>query len=41
MEQAFAADREQSEEITLESWNHRSFRVRVRDWMASTVESWL
>jgi cardiolipin synthase len=41
MEQAFAADREQSEEITLQSWKHRSYRVRLRDWMAGIVETWL
>jgi cardiolipin synthase len=38
MEQAFAADREQSNEITRQAWENRSLRVRVRDWLASTVE---
>jgi cardiolipin synthase len=38
MEQAFAADREQSTEITPQAWENRSLRVRVRDWLASTVE---
>ncbi len=41
MEQAFAADREQSREITLRSWEHRSYRVRMRDWLASTIQGWL
>jgi cardiolipin synthase len=41
MEQAFAADREQSRQITLQSWERRSYRVRMRDWMAGSVESWL
>lgn len=41
MEQAFAADREQSRQITRRSWEHRSMRVRVRDWLASTVQGWL
>jgi cardiolipin synthase len=41
MERAFAADREQSRQITLQAWERRSCRVRVRDWLASTVETWL
>ncbi len=41
MEQAFAADREQSTEITAQAWENRSLRVRVRDWLASTVERML
>jgi cardiolipin synthase len=41
MEQAFAADREQSTEITREGWDHRGVRIRIRDWFASTVERWL
>lgn len=41
LEQAFAADREQSKEITSEGWAKRSIRVRMRDWLASTVERWL
>jgi cardiolipin synthase len=41
MEQAFAADREQSTAITAESWANRSVRVRIRDWLASTVQRWL
>jgi cardiolipin synthase A/B len=41
MEQAFAADREQSAEITREPWENRSVRVRMRDWLASTVQGWL
>jgi cardiolipin synthase A/B len=41
MEQAFAADREQSTEITAQGWAQRSIRVRIRDWLASTVQSWL
>ncbi len=41
MEQAFFADREQSREITLQSWEQRSFRVRMRDWLAGTVQTWL
>jgi cardiolipin synthase A/B len=41
MERAFAADREQSRQITLQRWEHRPFRVWVRDWLASTVQGWL
>jgi len=41
MEQAFAADRERSRAITPQSWEHRSCRVRLRDWLASTIERWL
>ncbi len=41
MEQAFAADREQSTEITPQDWANRSVRVRIRDWLASTVQRWL
>jgi len=41
MERAFAADREHSREITLARWEHRSWRVRIRDFLASTVQTWL
>jgi cardiolipin synthase A/B len=41
MERAFAGDREESRRITLQSWKHRSLRVRIRDWLASTVQRWL
>jgi cardiolipin synthase len=41
MEQAFAADREQSTEVTREGWHHRGVRIRIRDWFASTVQRWL
>ena len=41
MEQAFADDREQSREITRQAWENRSCRVRMRDWLASTVQRWL
>lgn len=41
MERAFAGDREQSAEITRKQWLNRSYRARIRDWLASRLDRWL
>ncbi len=41
MERAFAGDLEQSAEITRKQWLNRSYRARIRDWLATTIDGWL